>query len=100
MEIDKASTSESFKAAYSFATPFLEIMGDIIVGWMLLWRATVAAPKIETAKKKDIEFYKGQIKTAEFFIKTILPGTLGKMNAVSASNGSAIEISDAGFGGL
>ncbi|MBU3917970.1 acyl-CoA dehydrogenase [bacterium] len=100
MEIDKASTSANFKTAYSFATPFLEIMGDIIIGWMLLWRAAIAAPKIETAKKKDIEFYEGQIKTAEFYIKTILPGTLGKMNAVSAGNGSAVEISDAGFGGL
>ncbi len=99
-ELAQAAASPAFKAAYSLAYPFLEAMGDIVNAWMLLWRAVVAAPKIETAKKKDVEFYQGQIKTAAFFIKTILPGTLGKMNAVGACDSAAVDITDAGFGGM
>ena len=100
MHIGKTAMSSQFKIAFAFAFPFLEVMGDVIMAWMLLWRAALAKQKLkEGAKKKDIDFYEGQIKTAEFFIYTILPATLGKMNAIIKSNGSAVEISEAGFGG-
>jgi hypothetical protein len=67
---------------------------------MLLWRAVLAKQKLEGgAKKKDVDFYEGQLKTAEFFIQTILPTTMGKMNSIVKGNGSAIEISEAAFGG-
>ena len=60
----------------------------------------LAAEKLENgAKKKDVEFYKGQLKTAEFFINAILPTTLGKMDSIVKCNGSAVEISEAAFGG-
>ncbi|MGD8445867.1 MAG: acyl-CoA dehydrogenase C-terminal domain-containing protein, partial [Desulfobacterales bacterium] len=49
--------------------------------------------------KKDVEFYEGQLKSAEFFILTILPTTLGKMDSIVKCNGSAVEISEAAFGG-
>jgi len=100
MHIGKAAMSPQFKVAFAFAFPFLEVMGDVIMAWMLLWRAALAKQKIEGgAKSKDIEFYQGQLKTAEFFIYTILPTTLGKMNGIVKGNGAAIEISEAAFGG-
>jgi hypothetical protein len=51
-------------------------------------------------KKKDVAFYEGQIKTAEFFIKTEIPLTAGKMAAIQGGCAAAIEIADEGFGGL
>jgi hypothetical protein len=36
---------------------------------------------------------------AEFFIHTILPVTQGKMTAILETNGAAVEIPDASFGG-
>ena len=85
--------------AFGFAYPFMDVTGDVVMAWMLLWRATIAARKVEKAKKKDAAFYEGQIKGAEFFIKTLLPITLGKMNAILMNNGAAVEISEDAFGG-
>ena len=34
-------------ATFAASHLFLEIMGDVIMGWMLLWRASVAAPKLD-----------------------------------------------------
>ena len=86
--------------AFSFAYPFMEVCGDVIMAWMLLWRAAVAAQKLEgKPKKKDVSFYEGQIKSAEFFIYSIIPITAGKMKAILATNGAAIEISEDSFGG-
>jgi hypothetical protein len=50
-------------------------------------------------KKKDAAFYQGQLKTAEFFVHTVLPTTMGKMNAILETNAAVIEIDEASFGG-
>ncbi len=101
MHIGKMAMSADFKVAFAHALPFLYAMGDTIMGWMLLWRAMVASEKLaENPKKKDIAFYEGQIKTAEFFINTELPLTAGKMEAIQGSCAAAIEIPDEGFGGI
>ena len=101
MHIGQMAMSENFKVGFAHALPFLYAMGDTIMAWMLLWRAVVAAEKLAAKpKKKDVAFYEGQIKAAEFFIRTELPLTSGKMDAIIDGCAAAIEISDEGFGGL
>lgn len=86
--------------AFAFAHPFMDVCGDVVMAWMLLWRAALAARKLEKgAKRKDIAFYQGQIKSAEYFIYSILPVTFGKMEAILTTNGAAVEISEESFGG-
>jgi alkylation response protein AidB-like acyl-CoA dehydrogenase len=99
-KIGRLAKSEQLKVAFAHSVPFMEAMGDLCMAWMLLWRASVANPKIEGAKKKDKDFYTGQVKTAVFFINTILPMTLGKLIAVDAGDPVAIEIPEDAFGGL
>jgi len=100
VNLGQAAMSDQLLNALAQATPLLEVTGDLVFGWMLLWRATVATKALEKgAKKKDQDFYEGQIKTAEFFSNTVLPVSLGKINAINRMNGAAVEISDASFGG-
>jgi hypothetical protein len=99
MHLGQTAMSADLKVAFAHAFPFLDAMGDVIMAWMLLWRAAVAAPKCNTAKKKEKTFYESQIKTAEFFINTILPVTMGKMTAIMDSSPAAVNISEDGFGG-
>ncbi|OEU67667.1 MAG: acyl-CoA dehydrogenase [Desulfobacterales bacterium PC51MH44] len=92
--------SDKVLNAFAFAYPFMEVTGDVVMSWMLLWRATIAVQKLEKgAKKKDASFYEGQLKSAEFFLHSVLPITLGKMKAILVTNGAAVEISEASFGG-
>jgi alkylation response protein AidB-like acyl-CoA dehydrogenase len=99
-QLGSRARSEDVKVAFAHSVPFLDAMGDVIMGWMHLWRAVVAHPKIESARKKDKAFYIGQVKTATFFINTVLPVTMGKLSVVSAGDPTAIDIPDAAFGGL
>jgi hypothetical protein len=113
MHMGKTAMSLDMKVAFSFATPFLDVMGDVIMAWMLLWRATVSAPKLKKIvgdavgderlekinKNKNAAFYEGQIKSAEYFIEAILPATLGKMSAIKNSSSAVIDIPEASFGG-
>jgi len=100
MHMGKKALSDEFKSAFAHSLPFMYAMSDTVMAWMLLWRATIAVSKIEKASKKDSSFYEGQIKTAEFFIHSILPETMGKMNAIETLTSAAIDMPDDGFGGL
>jgi alkylation response protein AidB-like acyl-CoA dehydrogenase len=100
MHLGTIAMSAEFKTAFAHALPFLHSMGDVINGWMLLWRAVAAAPKIKTAKKKDAAFYRGQLTTADFFMQTVLPITHGRLDTISGSCPAAVEMEDAAFGGL
>ncbi|MBC2717625.1 MAG: acyl-CoA dehydrogenase [Desulfobacteraceae bacterium] len=113
MHIGQTAMSLDFKVAFSHAMPFLDVMGDVIMGWMLLWRANVSAPKLaeilgdlegdarieKINKNKNAAFYEGQVKSAEYFIQTIIPVTLGKMTSIEASSKAIVEIPEVSFGG-
>jgi alkylation response protein AidB-like acyl-CoA dehydrogenase len=100
MHLGGKAMSPEVLTAFAFAYPFMEVSGDVVLAWMLLWRATIAARKLEKgAKKKDQAFYEGQVKGAEFFTQTVLPVTQGKMRSILATNPAAIDISEDGFGG-
>ena len=100
LHMGRTARSEKMMNAFAVAYPFMEVTGDTVMAWMLLWRAGVAARKLENgAKKKDVAFYEGQIKSARFFINSILPVTLGKMSAILADDGTIVDISDDSFGG-
>ena len=101
LHLGKKAMSAEFKVAFAHSLPFLHVIGDVIMAWMLLWRAAVAATKLsQKPKKKDLAFYEGQIRTAEFFINTELEATMGKMNAITGGCAAAIHILDEGFGGI
>ncbi|MDA8142269.1 MAG: acyl-CoA dehydrogenase C-terminal domain-containing protein, partial [Desulfobacteraceae bacterium] len=97
--LSKTAKSPNVKQAFAHAFPFLEAMGDVIMGWMRLWRAVVATDALaKGAKAKDQEFYLGQIKTSEFFIHAVLPCTLGKMDSIIHMCNAANEMEEAWFG--
>jgi hypothetical protein len=100
VHMGKTAMSPDVVSAFAFAHPFLEAAGDVVMSWMLLWRANVALLALcDGVKKKDVAFYEGQIKSAEFFINSILPITMGKMDAIIAINPAAVEIKEESFGG-
>jgi hypothetical protein len=104
--LGERAMSAAFKRAFAHASPFLEAMGEVSLAWMLLWRATVALPALDRllgdlpeqgraeaiAANKQAAFYEGQLQSAKFFIQSMLPVTLGRMEAIAAGCASAVEM--------
>lgn len=99
LNMGKTAMSEKVLNAFANAHPFQDATGDVVMAWMLLWRASIAAQKLEKAKKKDKPFYDGLIKSLQFFVETQLPIAMGNLNALKNVGGAAIEIDDASFAG-
>ncbi len=98
--IGRMAASDYTLTAFSHAYTFMDVTGDTVTAWMLLWRAVVAAKKLqEGAKSKDTVFYEGQIATARFFINTVLPVTFGKINVILTLDSTATDLVEDAFGG-
>ncbi|MDY0223710.1 MAG: acyl-CoA dehydrogenase [Desulfobacterium sp.] len=107
----QTAMSERFKTGFAHATPFLEVVGDSLCAWMLLWRATVAATKLETIiagkdeaeidkiyqKNANAAYYQGQIQSAKFFIESVLPISQGRMDSILSGCSAAVDIPENSF---
>eukprot|EP00767_Chilomastix_cuspidata_P006956 gnl/Chilomastix_cuspidata/7466.p1 GENE.gnl/Chilomastix_cuspidata/7466~~gnl/Chilomastix_cuspidata/7466.p1 ORF type:complete len:602 (+),score=22.40 gnl/Chilomastix_cuspidata/7466:1432-3237(+) len=90
--------SDAVMDAFSFSYPFLEATGDLSIAWMLLSRANAAVPMVGKKKKTD-PFYKGQINTARFFIRTILPVSLGRLASIEKCDEAVTLMEDTFYWG-
>jgi len=68
MHMGMTAMSENVLHSFAMAHPFL----DVCLGWIELWRAVVSQPMIKIAKKKEVTFYQGQVKTVDFFLHSMV----------------------------
>ncbi len=81
------------------AYPFLQMLGIVCMGWILLWQAGIARSKLETAREgsKALAFYERKIQSAKFFILNCLPQADGIGLAIQKADLSMMDISTASF---
>lgn len=99
IHMGQTAMSDKVLRAFANAHPFMDATGDVTMAWMLLWRATIAAQKLDKAKKKDKPFYQGMIKSLQFYVDTQIPVTFGRFNALLNTSSSAVDIEENMFPG-
>lgn len=100
MITDLTATGEDVKNIYKVGlntTRLLLASGDVVVGYLLLKGATVAAEKLPTASAKDVAFYQGKIAAAKFFAAEVLPGVSAERALAEAVDGSLMDLDEAAF---
>jgi len=77
---------------------FLMAFGDLMIGWLLLRQAKVAASAIDSAKTDaDRAFYEGKIAAAEFFARNMLPKLSSVRTVIEGIDNDVMELSEEGF---
>ena len=100
MFLGKSMMEGQVMNAFAFAYTFMDVAGDTIMAWLLLWRACEASELLAGGKrKKDEKFLDGQIKSAEYFINNVLPITDAKIQTILDNCCAAVDIDDESFGG-
>ncbi|MFE4540804.1 acyl-CoA dehydrogenase [Streptomyces scopuliridis] len=100
MLTDLTSTGEDVKNIYKVGlntTRLLMASGDVVVGYLLLRGAAVAAEKLETAAAKDVAFYRGKIAAAKFFAANVLPDVSTQRAIAESVDDSLMELDEAAF---
>jgi alkylation response protein AidB-like acyl-CoA dehydrogenase len=96
---------------YARATPFLEVMGDLALGWMHLWQLSLCYPKlIDLAgvasgeelgqiiyESKEVAFYHGKVLASQYYIGSVLKRSFGKIEQLQSDEFPVVSISEASF---
>lgn len=72
------------------ATPFLEMCGHVMLAYFLLDQAILADKKVKAGDKDA--FYKNKIKTAQFFVRHILPEVKMHAKTILSRDKTAMEM--------
>ena len=108
------SITEDFMTPLLYATPYLDLFGDLAVGFMLLWQAVIADRRLQEIygdskadtpekqakvdrKNRSAAFYRGKVASATFFANTILSLAPGKARAIMSGERSAIDLPEESF---
>jgi len=100
----------------SNAYPYLNLVGTVVLGWMLFWQSGIAVEKLDTlvAEKgisrddpeafkafldedSDAAYYSGKVHAARYYIKNVLPQVKGYAEAIKSEDLSVIGINDKSF---
>ncbi|MFE1170805.1 acyl-CoA dehydrogenase [Streptomyces sp. NPDC058773] len=105
MLTDLAATEKDVKSIYKVGlntTRVLMASGDVVIGYLLLKGAAVAAEKLAGASAKavpakDVPFYTGKIAAAKFFAHNVLPGVSVERGLAESVDQSLMELDEAAF---
>ena len=82
----------NLRGAMLQATPFLELFGTVVLGLHSIWQARVAQEAIQNgATGTDLQFYKGKVANARFYMKNVLPRATAMSKAIQAGDESCLE---------
>jgi alkylation response protein AidB-like acyl-CoA dehydrogenase len=78
-------------------TRLLMSVGDVIISWLLLRQADIAATKIGSATGKDKDFYEGKIAASRYFVHNFLPLITATRAIVEREDGEIMAVSENAF---
>ncbi len=102
------AASKELMMGFVKATPLVEIIGDTLLGWQLLWQAAMAeqmlkqilgsGDKKETIKQNnEAAFLDGKVQSARFYIGTELAKLSGKVASIMVDESAALDIEEESF---
>jgi hypothetical protein len=75
----------------------LESLSEVVISWLLLEHAEIAAAEVDRATGDDAAFYTGKIASARFFANDALPKIAQRTTAAQAEDGWIMDLPDEAF---
>jgi hypothetical protein len=108
------SQKKDFSLLALYAYPYLELFGDVTVGWLLMQQAVIAQEKLDCLMQekglsnptkiadfieadKNAAFYSGKLASARYFLSSVVGLAPAKAQAIKTADRAALEISENGF---
>jgi alkylation response protein AidB-like acyl-CoA dehydrogenase len=99
---------KDFMLAFVSASPLLDIMGDVLCGWQLLWQAVIAEGKLGQIigegdkaaiikENNEAAYLDGKICSARFVLGSEVTKIDGKVMSIITDESSALDIMEESF---
>jgi len=76
---------------------YLEMMGHIVIAWIWLQQALVAAEKVESASGEERAFYCGKLQACRYFFNWELPKTQAQQRLLDSLDRTCLDMQDEWF---
>lgn len=86
--------------ALANATPYLDALGTLVIGWVWLKQALTAADKLNGAVGTDRDFYEGKIRTCIFFATYEIPKAVTQFDVLETLDDTALTMPKEAFLGI
>ncbi|MBB4210119.1 butyryl-CoA dehydrogenase [Rhodothalassium salexigens DSM 2132] len=97
-DLGRLAAGGDVATALANSTPYLDMMGHTVIGWMWLRQALVAAAALDAGPAAgDRAFYEGKLAAARFFAAQEIPRADAQAAILESHDRSALDIDDAGF---
>jgi len=97
VDMNAAWTTGDKQMKQLYATRTLHAGARVYCGKLLLDQALLAAAKLKEQGDVDVNFYKGKIATAKFYVMNHVPDIFGYEKAMKCGDRSAIDIPEESF---
>lgn len=94
-----------------YATQYMELFGDVITGWLLLWQAVIAQKALDKiisekgvdekngleklfSENADAAFYSGKLASARYFVSNMVSNATSKANVIMNADRAGLDISE------
>ena len=78
------------------SVPFLLAVGDLLIGWLLLWHAEIALTALDAApSERDAAFYRGKVAAANFYARNVLPRLTAERRIIETVDLEAMGLAEA-----
>jgi alkylation response protein AidB-like acyl-CoA dehydrogenase len=93
MHLGQIGMAGNIKAALLHATPFLQLMGHLVLGMHSLEQAVVAQQKLNEGghSDSDTRFYKGKVLNLSFYVNNTLPKAFALSKVIRSGDESALD---------
>ena len=95
-EVTGQFASEGMKGNFLFpvqnATPYLDMLGNLVMGWVLLEQALIAHSRLGETKGAKARYYRNKIRTAAFFIRNLLPQNTGLAESILEGTQDILDV--------
>jgi hypothetical protein len=80
------------------SVPFLLSLGDLLIGWLLLWQADVALDALSREPAEpDAAYYRGKVAAAKYFAAAVLPRLSADRRVLEIADLQTMELAEDAF---
>jgi alkylation response protein AidB-like acyl-CoA dehydrogenase len=79
------------------ASVYLEAVGHVVVAWIWLQQALVAAASLESANTADADFYRGKLQACRYFYRWELPKAHTQLDLLDSMDTTTLDMRDGWF---
>ena len=83
--------------ALANASTYLDTFGHVVIGWIWLREATLAARALSKAQGSDVDFYAGKIRACQYFYRYEMPKVAERCRLLAKADDTCLTVEEAWF---